>query len=117
MLINEQQVGNGHLIDGLIPVRFARAMGADFVIAVDIYFQGARGDGLGAFTVMHRVMHTQSCLIAGPRMAEADVLIAPTTTVSRMSDRDEQKRAIQAGYEATRAALFRVSNLRPAADC
>ena len=54
---------------------------------------------------MRRVMHTQSCLVAAPEMAEADVLIAPTVSVSRMSARDEQERAIQAGYEAARAAL------------
>jgi len=52
-------------------------MGADFVIAVDIYCQGPRADGLGAPTVINRVMHTQSCLVAAPEMAEADVLIAP----------------------------------------
>ena len=102
---------NGHLIDGgitsLVPVRFARAMGADFVIAVDIYCQGHRGDGLGALTVMHRVMHTQSCLVATSEMAEADVLIQPTINVSRMSE-DEQERAIQAGYEAARASLRRI---------
>ena len=100
---------NGHLIDGgiasLVPVRFARAMGADFVIAVDIYCKGPRADGLGAFTVMHRVMHTQSCLIAAPEMAEADVLIAPVINVSRVSSKDEQELAIQAGYETARAAL------------
>lgn len=105
----------GHLIDGgitsLIPVRFARAMGADFVIAVDIYCHGDRGDGLGAFAVMHTVMHTQSCLVAGPEMAEANVLIAPTIKVS-MSDKDEQVRAIRAGYEAARAALSEVRDLR-----
>jgi len=42
---------NGHLIDGgvtsLVPVRFARAMGADFVIAVDIFCQRPGADGLG----------------------------------------------------------------------
>ena len=100
---------NGHLIDGgitsLVPVRFARAMGADFVIAVDIYCEGRRADGLGALTVMHRVMHTQSCLVAASEMAEADVLIAPPINVSRTSAKDEQERAIAAGYEAARAAL------------
>ena len=102
---------NGHLIDGgitsLVPVRFARAMGADFVIAVDIYCQSPRADGLGAPTVINRVMHTQSCLVAAPEMAEADVLIAPAISVSRMTAKDEQERAIQAGYEAARAALAR----------
>ncbi len=100
---------NGHLIDGgatsLVPVRFARAMGADFVIAVDIYCEGPRADGLGAPTVISRVMRTQTCLVAAPEMAEADVLIAPAISVSRMSANNEQDRAIQAGYEAARAAL------------
>jgi NTE family protein len=103
---------NGHLIDGgitsLVPVRFARAMGADFVVAVDIYCQGPRADGLGAPTVIHRVMHTQSCLVAAPEMAQADVLIAPAISVSSMSAKDEQERAIQAGYEAARASLPRI---------
>jgi NTE family protein len=102
---------HGHLIDGgitsLVPVRFARAMGADFVIAVDIYCLGPRADGLGSPTVIHRVMQTQSCLVAEPEMAEADVLVAPAIDVSRMSAKDEQERAIQAGYEAARAALER----------
>jgi NTE family protein len=89
-------------------VRFAHAMGADFVIAVDIYCQAPRADGLGALSVMHRVMQAQSCLIAAPEMAEADVLIAPTITVSNMSAKDEQERAIQAGYDAARAALSQV---------
>jgi NTE family protein len=80
-------------------------MGADFVIAVDIYCQAPRADGLGALTVMHRVMQTQSCLVAAPEMAAANVLIAPTVGVSSMSAKDEQERAIQAGYEAARAAL------------
>jgi NTE family protein len=103
---------NGHLIDGgatsLVPVRFARAMGADFVIAVDIYCEGPRADGLGAPTVISRVMRTQTCLVAAPEMAEADVLIAPAVHVPRMSATDEQERAIQAGYEAARAALPRI---------
>ena len=34
-----------------------------------------------------------------------------------MSDKDEQKRAIQTGYEATRAALLRVSGLYACGDC
>jgi NTE family protein len=50
-------------------------------------------------------MHTQTCLIATAEKAEADVLIAPSISVSGMSAKDEQERAIQASYEATRAAL------------
>ena len=43
--------GNGHLAGGgvasLVPVRFAREMGADVVIAVDIYCHGPRVEGVG----------------------------------------------------------------------
>ena len=35
-------------------------------------------------------------------------LIAPAIAVSRMSAKDQQERAIQAGYEAARAALARI---------
>lgn len=99
----------GHLIDGgitsLVPVRFARAMGADVVIAVDIYCHGPRAEGLGVPTVLSRVMQTQSCLVAAAEMAEADVLIAPKVGAPSMSTRESQERVIQAGYEAARAAL------------
>lgn len=99
----------GHLIDGgvssLLPVRFARAMGADVVIAIDIYCQSPRADGLAAPTVLSKVMQTQSCLIAAAEMTEADVLIAPIVSTPGMSAKDSQEHVIQAGYEAARSAL------------
>ena len=102
----------GDLIDGgiasLVPVRFARAMGADVVIAVDIYCQAPRSDGMSIPSVLSRVMRAQSCLLAAPEMAEADVVIAPAVSVPGMSAKGEQDRAIQAGYEAARAALPRL---------
>jgi hypothetical protein len=63
------------------------------------------------YTFIQRVMQTQSCLVAVPEMAEADVLIAPTISAPGMSAKDEQEQAIQACYEAAHAALLRV---RPA---
>lgn len=100
-----------HLIDGgitsLVPVRFARAMGADVVIAVDIYCQSPRAAELNMLGVLGKVMQAQSCLIAAPEMAEADVLIAPVVEVPGMSDRSSQEQTIQAGYAAARAALER----------
>jgi NTE family protein len=99
----------GHLVDGgitsLVPVRFARAMGADVVMAVDIYCHGPRAGGLSVPTILSRVMQTQSCLLAAAEMAEADVLIAPAVSAPGMSARDSQQAVILAGYEAARAAL------------
>lgn len=101
--------GSGHLVDGgvtsLVPVRFARAMGADIVIAVDIYCRSPSADGLGAATVISRVMHVQSCLLAEAEIAQADVLIAPAPSVPGMSSKEAQQLVIQAGYEAAHAAL------------
>lgn len=99
----------GHLVDGgitsLVPVRFARAMGADLVIAVDIYCKGSRGSGVGAPAVLHRVMHAQSCLLAAPEMAEADVLIEPAIEMPGLSGLEGRKAAIEAGYLAAQAAI------------
>jgi NTE family protein len=99
----------GHLVDGgitgLVPVRFARAMGADFVIAVDIYCTGSGGTGLAIPSVLLRVMRMQSCAMAAPEMAEADILISPPVSVSGMSATSEQELAIGAGYDAAVRAL------------
>jgi NTE family protein len=99
----------GYLIDGgvasLVPVRFARAMGADVVIAVDIYCQSPRSQGIGAPTVISNVLHAQSCLIAESEIAEADVVISPALSVPSMSSKDAQEQIIHAGYEATYAAV------------
>jgi NTE family protein len=107
----------GHLIDGgissLVPVRAARAMGADLVIAVDIYCHGPRSQGLGALAVAGRAMQTQNCLVAAPEMAEADVLIAPAVPVPGLSAGDEQEAAMRAGYEAARAALPAIRHRAP----
>lgn len=99
----------GHLVDGgitsLVPVRFARAMGADLVIAVDIYCTGPGSTGLAIPSVLMRVMRVQSCMVAAPEMQEADILISPAVNVSGMSAKDEQQQAIAAGYEAAVKAL------------
>lgn len=101
----------GHLIDGgvtsLVPVRMARAMGADIVIAVDIYCQSPRTTAVSVPSILGKVLQTQSCLIATHEKAEADVLIEPSVEAPGMSDRASQERAIEAGYSATHAALAR----------
>lgn len=103
---------DGHLVDGgiasLVPVRFARAMGADVVIAVDVYCSGPGSEGLSAPSILMRATRTQTCLVAAAEMAEADVLISPPVSVSGMSARSEQELAIKAGYDAAIAAMPRI---------
>lgn len=109
----------GHLVDGgsasLVPVRLARAMGANTVIAVDIYCNEEAPAGqpgsTGALGVMHRVMRGQSCQGAQAEMAEADVVIAPRLVAPGLSDQQSHERAMRAGYEAASAALASMGKL------
>ncbi len=104
----------GHLVDGgvssLVPVRFARALGADIVIAVDIYCNTPRSQGTAMPTVFASVMRDQSCKIAAPEMAEADILISPSIGVSGIAAKQEQFDAILKGYTATWDAMKRNSD-------
>ncbi|MGM9488061.1 patatin-like phospholipase family protein [Ideonella sp. YS5] len=103
----------GHLVDGgstsLVPVRFAKAMGAEFIIAVDIYCDEAAVQGLSAVTVVYRVMRTQSCQIARSEMAEADVVIRPRVASPGLAKKGEYANAAEAGYAAARSALAQIS--------
>jgi NTE family protein len=100
------------LVDGglssLVPVRAARALGASLVIAVDIYCHSPRAEGRGALAIAGRALQGQNCRLAGPELAEADVLIAPVVRVASLSNRNEQEAAVHAGYVATQAALARI---------
>lgn len=99
----------GPLVDGgissLVPVRFARAMGADVVIGVDIYCHSPRTTGSSFLTTLAKVAQTQTCLVSRTEMSEADVLITPSVSVTDMKSTAQRNEAIQAGYKATQKAL------------
>lgn len=103
------QCGGHVLVDGgvasLVPVRAARALGADVVIAVDIYCNGPRYPSKSAMSMWLRVSQTQSCLLSGPETASADVLIAPAIISAGPDDAAGREAARQQGYEAAVAAL------------
>ena len=99
----------GHLIDGgvssLVPVRFARALGADLVIAVDVYCTGPAPEGLGAATVVRRTMQAQTCLLAAQELAEADIAIRVDVPSPRLSSSNDWPLTMEAGYQEARASL------------
>lgn len=99
----------GHLIDGgvssLVPVRFARALGADLIIAVDIYCTGPAPEGLGVATVMRRTMQTQTCLLANQELAKADIVIRIAVPTPRLSASNDWAVAMAVGYQEAKAAL------------
>lgn len=97
------------LVDGgvtaLVPVRAARALGADVVIAVDIYCHGPQYPQSSPVSMWLRVSQAQSCLLSGPEAASADVLIAPAIAPAGMDDAEGRETARRLGHEAAVAQL------------
>lgn len=99
----------GELVDGgvaaLVPVRAARALGGDIVVAVDIYCHGPRYDSSSSLSTLLRATQVQSCLIAQSEVSEADVVIAPSVAPAAATDASARELARRAGYEAASAAM------------
>ncbi|WP_338300673.1 patatin-like phospholipase family protein [Pandoraea sputorum] len=103
------------LVDGgvaaLVPVRAARALGADVVIAVDIYCQGPQYPSNSSVSMWLRVSQAQSCLLSGPEAASADVLIAPAISPTGVDDAKGREIARRLGYEAAIAQLPKLMSI------
>jgi len=99
----------GHLVDGgvssLVPVRFARAMGARVVIAVDIYCSADEPMALSAPGVLRRSMRLQTCLLADSELTDADIIIRADVPMPKMSDASSRQMAMDAGYQAANRVL------------
>lgn len=100
---NEEYVDGGTVSP--VPVRFARQLGADVVIAVDVSapVEEAREDTtlgtvLKAFDIMGRSLRAAE-------LPTADVVIAPDVHGIKAADFDSKQRAILAGEKAALAAL------------
>lgn len=107
------RIGSREYVDGglvaPVPVRFAKAMGAELVIAVDISAPpegNATGDAvrmlLQTFAIMGRSINNFE-------LREADVVLRPSLTGVSGADFAARKRSIHAGREA---ALAQLADLR-----
>lgn len=101
--------GGAMFVDGgvtsLVPVLPARALGAELVIAVDIYCHGPQYPSNTVMSMWLRVSQVQSCLLSRQEAVSADVLIAPAIAPAGMSDAEGRETARRRGYEAATAAL------------
>ncbi len=111
-VINGEEYVDGGLTSP-VPVRLARQMGADIVIAVDVsWFAQARNtasDGMRQYGRGGRYT-----LLAG-ELDAADVVIVPRTARTRMLDFGQKEANIAAGEEAGREALPQLRALLAAA--
>ena len=105
-VINGEEFVDGGLTSP-VPVRVARAMGADVVIAVDVswFAQVRGGDSAG----MARHGRSGRHALRNGELESADVVIAPRTAYTRMLDFDQRAANIAAGDEAGREALAQVA--------
>lgn len=104
------KIGTREYVDGglvsPVPVRFARQMGADLVIAVDI---SAIPDGAPTGDPMRMLLQTFAIMgrsINTFELREADVVIRPKLAGVSGADFSSRKRSIQAGRDAATAALI-----------
>lgn len=89
----------------IVPVRFARALGAELVVGIDIYCGNDVALKQNALDTVLKTFRLQGCRLSQGESAEADFLIRPAfepASDTRFAQSDE---AIMAGYRAAQAML------------
>ncbi|ODU99647.1 MAG: esterase [Rubrivivax sp. SCN 70-15] len=102
--INGHEYVDGGLVSP-VPVRFARQMGAQLVIAVDI---STPPDGAATGDLMDMLLQTFTIMsrsINRFELRDADVVVRPSLAGMSSADFTARKRAIQAGRDAALRAL------------
>jgi NTE family protein len=103
------RIGSREYVDGglvaPVPVRFARQMGAQLVIAVDI---SEAPDGAATGDLMRMLLQTFSIMgrsINQFELAQADIVLRPKLAGVSGADFSARSRSIKAGRDAAQAAL------------
>jgi NTE family protein len=103
------RIGGRDYVDGglvaPVPVQFARQMGAELVIAVDIS-QPPEGQPAGdTFQILMQTFNIMGHAIKQYEIKQADVWVRPSLVGLRSADFSARQRAIDAGRLAMQAAL------------
>lgn len=103
------------LIDGgvlsVIPVATVRKLGAQKVIAVDIYCHNQPTPDVSASNITLASFRMQSCRLSQQELNSADIIIAPTFEPGSSGSFDEKEQAIEAGYLATKEMMSEIKVL------
>lgn len=102
--INGREYVDGGLVSP-VPVRAARDLGADFVIAVDILAKPRYGKTQSAIDVLLQTFAIMGQSISKYELAEADVVIRPQTAEIKATDFQARHLAVLEGEKAVAAAL------------
>ena len=102
--INGREYVDGGLVSP-VPVRFARQMGADLVIAVDISNPPEANTADGSLQILLQTFAIMGKSINQYELAGADVVVRPSLVGLKSADFTSRQRAIDAGRAAMLAAL------------
>ena len=102
--INGREYVDGGLVSP-VPVRFARQMGADVVIAVDISNPPEANPADGTLQILLQTFAIMGKSINQYELAGADVVVRPSLVGLKSADFSSRQRAIDAGRAAMLAAL------------
>ncbi len=102
--INGRDYVDGGLVSP-VPVRFARQMGADLVIAVDISSPPEANPADGTLQILLQTFAIMGKSINQYELKDADVLVQPSQAGLKSADFSARQRAIDAGRAAMQAAL------------
>ena len=102
--INGREYVDGGLVSP-VPVRFARQMGADVVIAVDISNPPEANPADGTLQILLQTFAIMGKSINQYELAGADVVVRPSQVGLKSADFSSRQRAIDAGRAAMLAAL------------
>jgi NTE family protein len=103
------KIGTREYVDGglvsPVPVRYARQMGAEVVIAVDISATPESNPALGTMDILLQTFAIMSRSINTFELREADVAVRPALAGVASADFASKRRSIEAGRVAMLAAL------------
>lgn len=102
--INDRQYVDGGLVSP-VPVRFAREMGADFVIAVNISSQPDSQNAVSSLEILMQTFTIMGQSLNTFELKGADVVIKPELATMKGSDFAGRNLAILAGERATMALI------------
>jgi NTE family protein len=103
------QIGSREYVDGglisPVPVRYAKQMGAELVIAVDISATPENNPALGALDILLQTFAIMSMSINTFELRDADVVVRPSLAGVKSADFASKRRSIEAGRAAMLALL------------
>ncbi|MDN3922805.1 patatin-like phospholipase family protein [Roseateles violae] len=106
------KIGNRDYVDGglvaPVPVRFARQMGAELIVAIDISSPPEEKPGSDAIRMLLQTVSIMGRSINNFELREADIVLRPRLDGIGSADFTARRRSIQAGREAAQAALAQI---------